>query len=167
MWRGGSGSLTSFTAPQEGLLQSHMVYYSLPKVYCTTKGFLVLSIIGKKSGEKSRAITLIIIIPPCFIKICKFFSSRDSYSSCPEFSFFRVLPQGLLQPHKVYCNLHKVYCNLHKVYCNLHKVYCNLPKVYCNLHKVYCTLTRFNASKSFVHANKSTALSNLFLLRLF
>ena len=32
---GGSGSLTSFTAPQDGLLHLKMVYRSLPKVYCS------------------------------------------------------------------------------------------------------------------------------------
>ena len=33
--RGESGSLTSFTAPQDGLLQPHKVYCRLPKVYCS------------------------------------------------------------------------------------------------------------------------------------
>ena len=46
-----------------------------------------------------------------------------------DFLFFRVPPQGLLQPHKVYCNLPKVYCTLTRftasIYSLFHKT---LPK---------------------------------------
>ena len=41
--QGGSGSLTSFTAPQDGLLQPHKVYCSLPKVYCTKDEISVIT----------------------------------------------------------------------------------------------------------------------------
>ena len=46
-----------------------------------------------------------------------------------DFLFFRVPPQGLLQPHKVYWNLPKVYCTLTRFTASIYSIFHKtLPK---------------------------------------
>ena len=70
-----------------------------------------------------------------------------------DFLFFRVPPQGLLQPHKVYCNLPKVYCTLTRF----------TASIYSMFHK---TLPKFSLQMRWIFA-RYYEMSNIIIFILF